>query len=161
VAICITRAAASGRRARLLLLGHCGLVGVLATRAFGFQLSHAVERLLVARGPLLCRLPAPIAHARLGIEFGAQPRDSRLGGRLDLFQPLTPAERPRSRCGPHRHAVLRQHIERHQPLGDQCRHPVRQQPLQQRAVRHPEIGQRMVVHRHPAAQPAIRQMLLA
>jgi len=28
-------------------------------------------------------------------------------------------------------------------------------------MRHPEIGQRVVIHRHPAAQPAIGQMLLA
>src|SRR5205823_949893 len=64
-----------GRGARLLLSADLGLVGLLATRPLGLELTHPIERrlhplLLFARGTLLRRPLAPITRRRIRFELG-------------------------------------------------------------------------------------------
>jgi hypothetical protein len=123
--------------------------------------SAALTRSAFARGALLRRPLASIARRRIGFELGAQPLDPRLGRRCQLAQPLAPAERTGASGRAHPEPVLRQHVERHQTLSDQRRHPAGQQLIEHRGVRHAKIRQCVVIHRHPAAQPTIGEMLLA
>ena len=71
------------------------------------------------------------------------------------------SERAAAGTGSHAQAVLRHAVERHQALRHQRRHATGQHRIEDRAVGHAEIGERVVVHRHPAHEPAIRIMRLA
>ena len=114
-----------------------------------------------SRGALPGRLLAPVAHRRVALQLRAQPFHPGLGRNRQCLQPLAATKRAGSRCRPHPHPVLRQHIERHQAFGHQGGNALSQQPLEHTTMRRAKIRQRVVVHRHSAAQPAVGQMLLA
>src|SRR5258706_4834005 len=77
------RVGIGGRSARLLLLGHLFLVGLLAPFPLGLQFLHALLRrhdlsLTLAGATLLCRLLATITSRRIALDFSAQLLHPRL-----------------------------------------------------------------------------------
>jgi hypothetical protein len=76
-----------------------------------------------------------------------------------LLQAGLPAERRRTGVGPHPHAVLRHALQADRCGRRQRRHVGRQHFVHQCLVARAEVVERVVVHRYPAAQPAVGVVL--
>ena len=72
------------------------------------------------------------------------------------LQRLASAKRAGAGTAADARAILRDARQRHNPPMQQDRDRLRQQIVERRLMRHAEITQRVVIHRHAAAQPAIR-----
>ena len=108
-----------------------------------------------ARRPLLGRPDALVTGIRLGVHLALERLDHLLGRRQMPIQRRRAAKRRRAGAGAHPHPVLRQGVEIDQARLGQRRHMLSQQPIKQIGAIDPEVRQRVIVHRHPAAQPAI------
>src|SRR3546814_590542 len=117
--------------------------------------------LTLPRRPLP-RLRRPLAAGRrIGIHLALQLRHQILRRSQMLLQPRAPSERSRAGARPDPDPVLRQRPQVDHAGRYQGRHVLRQKPVQKGPVTHPEVRQRVRVHRHPAAQPSVRIVLLA
>jgi len=76
-----------------------------------------------------------------------------------LLQAGFAPERRRASIGAHPHAVLRHALQADRARTGQRRHVGRQHLVHQRLVARAKVVERVVVHRHPAADPAIRVVL--
>ena len=129
-------------------------------RQLGQGLRHAL--LPLPRRPAPCRLVPPRRRPRIVVHFLLQRLHLRRRIRHTRLQPLAPAKRrgPRARASPD--PVLCHPRQLDQPLRHQRRHAGRQQPLQYlHHVLHPDIGQRVMVHRDAPGDPSIRVVLRA
>src|SRR6202521_448084 len=96
------RVGIGGRSARLLLLGHLLLVGLLSPFPLGLQLLHTPlrrcdPRRALAGATLLCRALATIACRRIRLDFSAQALHPRLRCCMQIIKPPPPDERTRPR----------------------------------------------------------------
>ena len=125
------------------------------------RLRRLHARAALARGSLLGRLDALVAGVRVRIDLALEVLHHRLGhGQMPIECRLAP-ERGGSRAGPDPHAVLRQRLQIDQPGLRQRRQMLAEQPVEQIGATDPEVRQRVIVHRYPAAQPAIDIVALA
>src|SRR6266851_2424276 len=94
------RLGVGGRSARLLLLGHFFLVGLLAPFPLGLRFLHALlrrrdPRLALAGATLFCRTPDTVAGRRIRLDFSTQALHPRLRRGEQIIKPRVPAERTR------------------------------------------------------------------
>ena len=155
-----------GRDARLFLLLDLLLVGLAPPLPLGFQLGGSLKcpgdpLLELACCPLASRLEAPVAGVGIFVHFALQMLDQTSRLLQMLVQALLAAERRGSRAGPHPHPVLRQLDRINQSIGRQHGDMLRQKLVQKRAVPATEVGKAVIVHTHPATQPAIGVVALA
>src|SRR5690606_948089 len=133
------------------------------------QLFQFFQRLLdafqaLAGGPLAGGLAAGVRHAgffRFVFGLFAQLADVLAGLLVTLFERFLAAERTAAGIGPHPHAVLRDGLERDQPLMHQRGDGVGQQLVEKLAVRGAEIAEQVIVDAHAAANPHVGQIALA
>ena len=112
-------------------------------------------RAALARRPLLGSPDALIAGLRIGVGLALELFHHRLRqGQMPVERRLAP-ERASAGIRPYPHAVLRQRLEIDKPSLGQRRKMLAEQPVEQIGATHPEVRQRVIVHRHAAAQPAI------
>ena len=100
------------------------------------------NRFDLARRPLPRRALPRTPRRRIALQLRLQRRDSSFGFPQQFFQPGSAAVRAGSRRGAHPHPILGQPLQLHQPHCDQCRHPLRQQAIEQRHMRDAKIRQR-------------------
>jgi hypothetical protein len=96
------------------------------------------------------RVDLPLEFPHQGLRLPQMPLERRLA-----------PERtgPGIRTDPH--PVLGQPIQIDDPSLGQCRQMLAQQPVEQISTPHPEVAQRVMVHRHAATEPAIGIVALA
>ena len=149
----MTRASASVvERAGLILVGSFLL---------GFHLSQfrqgPLDALLTLAGRTFAGfLATAVIRSGVRIEFLFQSPDLLFRLRQVFLQRLTPAKRTRTGTGTDLDAVLGHTFHVDQALVPQGSHAFRQQRVQKCAMVSPEIGQRVIVHRHLAADPLKR-----
>jgi hypothetical protein len=114
------------------------------------------ERSLAAR-----RILPTTGGPSILLQLLAKRLDLLVGLGLALLQRLATPERRRPRAGTHPHPILGHPMQRHQPLVHQRRHAVPQQTVQQLPVGCAEVRQPVVVHRHPATNPSVGDVVLA
>jgi len=107
------------------------------------------------------RLPAALARRRIGVQFLLQLPQLGFGLGQRFFQRRLATERSGPRAGANFHPILRHAVEGHQPFGHQAGHALRQQAVEQLDVLRAKVGERVIVHRHTAANPTIGRVLLA
>jgi hypothetical protein len=117
--------------------------------------------LALARAALGGRPLPAAARARILVHLAPERLELCTCLRVQHLQPLAPAHRTRLGRGPHPQPVLRHHVQRHQPAVEQRHHAGGQLCLQPRRVLGAEVRQRVVVHPHPAADPAVGIVALA
>ena len=110
-------------------------------------------------GPLTGGGHPPGGRPGVVVELGPQGVHLGFGQGQGLAQGIAPAERRGTRAGPDPDAVLGDPVEGHETLDHECRDTLGQEPIEQRTMGHPEVGQGVVVDRHAAAQPAVRVVL--
>ena len=107
------------------------------------------------------RLLTALGGCRIRLQFLPQLRHLllRLGQRL--LQGGLAAKRSRPGTGANFHPVLCHAVQAHQSFGHQAGHALGQQTIQQFDVLRAKVGKGVIVHRHAAANPPIRRMVLA
>jgi hypothetical protein len=101
---------------------------------------------------------APPAPARLAVDASKilLERSQTLGGRgFDLDEFVARPERPLAGAGANLRAVDGDLIKADQPFGDQRRHALGQQPIEDLRAVDPKVGEPVMVQRHAARQPPI------
>src|SRR3974390_2297211 len=154
------------RFARRFLLFRLAALSLQTALALYLYLAQGLERRLhlldaLARRPLARRSNASVAGARLVIKLAFELFHHLLGACQMLLQARAAAVRSRPPTGAYPHAILRQPIQINDSAGFPRRHVLDQQPIEKLAIVDAEVAQRVVVDRHPAAQPAIRIMAFA
>ena len=95
------------------------------------------------------------------MQLALERRNPRLGLLEQNIEPLLTAERAGAGTGAHLQAVLGQAFQAHQALRDQRAHALAQQTIEKAAMCNPEVRQRVMVHAHPTADPAVDRVALA
>jgi len=113
------------------------------------------------RGTLARRTHAPGASPRVVGHLLLERFHLGLRVLHQLLQGLAPPEAGSTRMGPHAHAVVGHAVHADQALRQQTHHAARELAVQPLRVRDPEVAQRVVVHSHPAAQPAVGVVAVA
>ena len=123
--------------------------------------ANPAARSSAARTRAACCRVLPAAGSVSNSSFNCLPQLF-FGFRQRLFQRRLTTEGSRTRTGaPNLHSGSCAYaVQRHQPLGHQAGHSLREQAVQQFDVPRAKVGERMIVHRHPAANPAIGRVKL-
>src|SRR5262249_5008219 len=129
----------------------------LGKRRFGGL--HACAAL--ARRALLGGADALIARRRIRVDLALELLHQRLRqSKLPVERRLT-SERTGAGTSPYLHTVLHHRLEIDKASISQCRKMLAEQSVEQISATHPEVPQRVMVHRYAAADPTIDVVALA
>ena len=107
-------------------------------------------------GRLLTR--RTLRSIRLRLAFGLQFRDALLRFLTTLLERLPATEGTGSGAGPHTHAVLREHVQRDQPLMQPRRDGVGEQFIKDVDMLRAEVAEQVIIDTHAAADPLVRRV---